>query len=112
MFFRGDLLIFQHFDCACKSKRVQVPVPPAGYGGSKPGQVGGWVGGSCQCVGQELLQGWEGPSSTELRLEGQFEEGGSERTLRRHSSAAPVLPWPNCGQLLARWRHAHGQGGG
>ena len=58
-----------------------------------------------------------GASSTELRLEGQFEEGGSERTLRRDGNeastrAAPVLPSPNCGQLLARWRHAHGQGGG
>ncbi|OLP76298.1 hypothetical protein AK812_SmicGene43786 [Symbiodinium microadriaticum] len=34
-------------------------------------------------VGQELMQGWLGASSTELRLEGKFEEGGSERALRR-----------------------------
>ena len=68
-------------------------------------------------VCQEFVQGWWRASSTKLRLEGELQESGSERTLRRNGDEATPgenpggPPGQSRGQQQRHLLHAHGQGG-
>ena len=63
------------------------------------------------------MQGWWRASSTKLRLEGELQESGSERTLRRNGDEATPgenpggPPGQSRGQQQRHLLHAHGQGG-
>ncbi|OLP92156.1 hypothetical protein AK812_SmicGene26055 [Symbiodinium microadriaticum] len=45
---------------------------------------------------KELVQSWGGASGTKLRLEGELQESGSERTLRRNGDEATSAENPCC----------------
>ena len=76
--------------CDCKSKKVQVPVPPAGYGGrrrSKSGQAGGWVEGPlASCAELVVLHEL-------LRKQGLYHQ--SHTCTHAHAPTPPPPPIPH-----------------